>query len=235
MDNRIKPIEVLIEEGLSAHFGRVFGFPLLITNSSNGRELVKRQNKEQTPSYPFAFANVSSVSLAQQQAGYRATSTLRRGFAGQATWDQVGTYKFSGIPAETGYAITVVSNSFADLRTFAKRWLFSAVSGRLKYEVLYGVVNVGIHLILDTNVTFNTRDASPTAVEEHELQVNLIVNGWLSEDLLLKEQAAISVELDGVLVQQERDRALMQTDSPGDVQVFSIKREWPAGDGPLTK
>jgi hypothetical protein len=232
MDNKIIPIEKLVKEGLVQNFRKVFDADLTITNTSNKRELVAKRAQGRALKYPIAFAELNSVALPTQGA-YRSQALLRRGLTGQATSDNLGTFKVSMIPMDSAYQILFITNDFSQAEKFGKLWLMAAVGGFLKFSIMYGVVDVGISLELDRQVSFPQRDASPGTVEEYEVTANLVVNGYASHDALMNQQAAMSVETT-MYVTNESDKALMQEDSPGTVQVFKFNREWPHGSGPLT-
>lgn len=233
MDNRIAPIEQLIKHGMALSFRRTFDAELTITNQSNKRELAQRRAQGQQLDYPLVFAELQTMAIPQTP-GYRATSMLRRGITGQATTDNVGTFKIPLIPVDFTYQILYITNSFEQAEKFGKLWLMSAVAGFLKFDVTYGVANFGVSLELDRQIAFPQRDSSPDTTEEYELTTSLVLNGYASNDKMVSEQAATAVQVEGVLTEQ-RDRALMQTDSPGDVQVFKFTREWPVGKGPFTR
>jgi hypothetical protein len=137
------------------------------------------------------------------------------------------------IPMDSAYQILYITNDFSQAEKFGKLWLMAAVGGFMKFSILYGVADVGISLELDRQVSFPQRDASPSSPEEYEVTANLVVNGYASHDALMNQQAAMSVEATMYLT-NESDKALMQEDSPGTVQVFKFNREWPPGSGPLT-
>jgi len=232
VDNKITPIEKMVKEGLVQNFRKVFDTDLTITNTSNKRELVARRAQGRALKYPFAFAELNSVSLPTQGA-YRSQSLLRRGIVGQATSDNLGTFKLSMIPMDSTYQILYITNDFSQAEKFGKTWLMAAVGGFLKFSILYGVADVGISLELDRQVSFPQRDAAPNAPEEYEVTANLIINGYASHDALMNQQAATTVEAT-VYATNESEKALMQADSPGTVEVFKFTRGWPQGSGPLT-
>ncbi len=232
MDNKITPIEKMVKEGLVQSFRRVFDTDLTITNTSNKRELVAKRSQGRPIKYPIAFAELSSVSL-PSQGTYKAQALMRRGLVGQATSDNLGTFKLSMIPMDSAYQILYITNDFSQAEKFGKTWLMAAVGGFLKFNILYGVADVGISLELDRQVSFPQRDASPNAVEEYEVTTNLVINGYASHDALMNQQAAVSVETT-MYISDQTEKALMQEDSEGTVQVFRFNREWPQGNGPLT-
>lgn len=235
MDNRIAPIEHLIKQGLVINFRRVFNAELIVTNRSNKKELAQRRGQGQSLPYPLVFAELSSLGLPTTPS-YKSTTLLRRGVVGQATSDNLGTFKVPLIPVESTYQILYVTNSFQEAEKFGKLWLMSAAAGFLKFDVTYGVANFGISLELDRSVAFPQQDASPQNIEEYEVSVNMVVHGFMSHDKLLAEQAANAIEVEGIVTaDMEAKKALQQEDSPGDVQVFTFKREWPSGNGPLTQ
>lgn len=234
MDNRIAPIESFVKEGLVVNFRRVFGCDLVVTNQSNKREIANRRAQGKPLTYPLAFAELQTLALPTTP-NYRAAALLRRGVTGLATTDNLGSFKVSMIPIESTYQILYITNSFTEAEKFGKLWLMSAAAGFLKFDVMYGVVNVGVTLELERQVSLPQRDASPDTTEEYEVTTSLVLSGYASHDQLMNEQAANAVEVSAE-VTNEIEKALTQEGSAGNVEVFRFKREWPVGiKGPLTR
>ncbi len=233
MNNAIAPIESFIKEGLVQNFRKVFNVDLVITNQSNKREIANRRSQGRGITYPLAFAELQGLALPSTPS-YRMSTLLRRGLTGQATSDNLGTFKISLCPMDMTYQILYITNSFSDAEKFGKLWLMSAAAGFLKFDVMYGVANVGISLELERQVSFPQRDASPDTTEEYELTTSLVLSGYGSHDQLINQQAAVAVEVSAEVV-ETLDKALAQEGSPGNVEVFRFKREWPVGKGPLTR
>lgn len=231
MDNKIAPVETFIKQGLQVAFRRVFDTELTITNVSGKREILQKRAQGRALKYPLAFAELSTLAL--NPTNYRSTPLLRRGMVGQTTSDNLGTFKVPLISMSSTYQILYVTNNFAQAELFGKLWLMAAAGGFLKFSVEYGVVVLDITTELDRQVNFPQRDSSPDAVEEYEVTTSLVVEGYGSHDKLILEQAAKTVEVSAVIT-QETNKALMQEDSPGNVQVFTFTKDWPAGKGPLT-
>lgn len=234
MDNKIAPIEQFVKEGMVRSFRRTFDLELTITNQSNKRELAQRRQQGSALQYPIAFAELQSLALPQGPA-FKAQAMLRRGIVGQATSDNLGTFKLPLIPMESTYQILYITNSFVEAEKFGKLWLMAATAGFLGFDVEYGVASFGIRMELDRQVAYPQRDSSPDTTEEYELTTSLIVQGYGSDEKLVNAQAATAVEVEGVLV-ETLDTALLQEGSPGDVSVFKFTREWPVGvRGPFTR
>lgn len=228
MDNKIKPIEDFVHHGLAQRFTTVFGTPLIFSVSTNKKQdAAKRFNGN--PKYPLAFASVQSFEITENQ--YSQITLMRQGVKAQQSADRMLTYKLKPLPVTTTFLITLLCQDLQTATDFAKKWLMAAVRGDLKYSITYGTVDADIHVDLDRNVQIPSRpDNETTTVNELEVTATLRVNGYMS-DGIEPVQAAISVDVDGVLLDKPDYDALKQGDRVG-VEIFSFRKEWNTTAGP---
>lgn len=228
MDNKIKPIEDFIHQGLAQKFTSVFDAPLIFSVSNNKKQdAAKRFNGN--PTYPLAFASVQSFEVTENQ--YSQPTLLRQGLKAQQSADRMLTYKLTALPVTTTFLITFLCQDLQTAINFAKKWLIAAVRGDMKYSITYGVVDADVHVDLDRNVQIPSRpDNEMTTVNEFEVTATLRVMGYMSE-AIKPVQAAVTVDVDGVLVDREAYEALKQGDREG-VQIFTFRKEWNDIPGP---
>lgn len=230
LDNKVKPIEEFIHQGLVQRFYQVFGCPLQITNSPNKKEqYVKAQGGK--VKYPFAFASISSFALSETS-GYKALSMVRRGIYSGSSSDNLKTYQLRQIPVATTFEIEFYTADYRSTLNFAKSWLFSAVQGTMKFSVTYGVASVDIHIDMDKNVNVPPPDGDGfSAPKEYKTAVNMIVHGYMSDNGLNDAQAVTSIEVTGLMAGPGADvQALLNNGTAP--QVFYFKSKWPDVNGP---
>ena len=231
MDNKISPLEAIIDVGLAKKFLKTFGVPLSLTLSSNRKQEQAKRLKE-TPKYPMAFAKATSWDITENS--YSQQTLLRHGLKGQQNADGMLTYNLKLLPVTTTFAISYLCQDAQDARAFAKAWLFAATRGSLKFTVLYGVANIDIAFDLDRSIQVPERaDNETTSVNEMEVLTSLRVMGYMSEDSLQTVQTATAVEINGELIPaQDAATAALQQGGREGVEIFSFKRGWDNTPGP---
>lgn len=219
MDDSLSPIEDFINTGLSQHFFKVFKVPLLIYNGPDVKaalrdKLQKANNKDM---YPFARARTSNFAL--NETSYKPNTLVRRGLHGQASHDNTLTYKLSMIPVATTFEVEFYTQDMRSLRLFSKQWLIAAArSSSMKFAVNYGIGPVDIDVKLDKQISVPPREGGVTEVKEYMLTTNMVVNGYMSEDLT-HSQAVTELDVEAATT------ALNQDNSDA-VQVFLFNRKW---------
>lgn len=223
MDNSLNPIEDFINTGLAERFYRVFAVPLLFYNGPDVKQAITRKlKKEQKDIYPFARARTSGFAL-NEQTSYKPNTLLRRGLHSHESHDHTLTYKLSMIPVTTTYEIELYVQDMRSLRLFSKNWLLSATRNNMKFAVTYGVATIDIDVKLEKQLTVPPREGGVTETKEYVLVTNMVVNGYMSEDIT-HSQAAIELDLEGQLKAMGEGEA--------NTQVFLFANRWPETSGP---
>lgn len=231
MDNKIKPVEDFVHDGLARRFTQVFGIGLSFSTSANKKQ-TRKAKMDAGGKYPMAFASVQSFEITENQ--YSQPSLLRSGLRGQQNADRALTYKLSLLPVTTTFQIYLYAQDIKTVTDFSKRWLISCVKGSLKFTITYGVANIDIHVDLDRNVTVPPRaDNELTAVNEFEVTCSLRVQGYMSEAELEAVQAVTEVEVSGVLVEKAHEDALSQGGREG-VEIFHFTKGYETTAGPVS-
>ena len=227
MDNSTTSVESLINSGFARRFHQVFGLPIFFSNTPDKRAVAAKVMQDKNLKYPLAFASFTSRSLAENR--YSPHSLLRRGIYGNATSDNVQTFRLRMLPVTTSFGLTLLSEDWDTIDKFTKQWLFCVQEGSLKFSLTYGVVKIDIHVDLDREVQFPTRSGGLDEPKEFELTSAFRIEGYINKPLE-RAQAANEVEIEGRL-----NSALDQNDrreQGHSVQVFRFNRPWPNIDGP---
>lgn len=228
MDNRIAPVEALINTGLAQRFHEVFGTVLHYSTSVDKKATLQKILGNEPPKYPIAFAAFKGLALDTTR--YAPTAMLRRGVISAPSHDNVTASRLTSLPSITTFEITFLTDNIRHVTAFAKRWLFAGVEGSLKFTVSYGVVDIDIHIDLDQEVNIPEKPDGVTEVGEYEIVLGLRVHGFHSKGLD-KVQAVTSIEVDGAVVSESDYKALTQ-EGKDNVTVHLFKREWNAIPGP---
>lgn len=223
MDNSLNPIEDFISTGLSQRFFKVFSVPLLFSNAPDVKSAAARKlKKEEKQIYPFARARTSGFAL-NEQTSYKANTLLRRGLHSHESHDHTLTYKLSMIPVITTYEVELYVQDMRSLRLFSKNWLLSATRNNMKFAVTYGVATIDIDVKLDKQLNVPSREGGVSETKEYMLTTNMVVNGYMSEDLT-RSQAAAQLDLEGQIKALGGEEA--------NTQVFLFSNRWPETSGP---
>jgi hypothetical protein len=182
MDNTLKPIEDFITSGLAERFFKVFGLPLLFYNGPDVKTIcAKMLQSRGLPAYPFARAKTMSVAISENL--YKPNTLLRRGLKSRASSDNLLTYELDLAPVSTTYEVTFYIQDFASVRKLVKDWIFAGIRNNLKFSVTYGVADIDMDIELDKQISIPTREGGVTEVKEYEIPLQMIVHGYLSENI----------------------------------------------------
>lgn len=196
MDNQLKPIENFVKQGLAQRFQQLFGYPLVYSNAndkkSSATKLMQRGLK-----YPFAFATLTGEAVAENT--YSPHKMWRRGLVTGTTDDQVLAYRLNLIPVTTEYTLTFLCQSLPELMRFKKLWLLGSINNGMKFSVLYGTVNIDVHVACERRVSIPTVDAGLTETREYVCEVTLQVSGYLSADEFATIQVVNELEIDTIV------------------------------------
>lgn len=223
MDNTLTSIEDFISAGISERFFKLFRVPLLFYNGPDVKTVLQKKllKSGRKDLYPFARARTAGFAL--NETSYKPVTLMRKGLHGQASHDNTLTYKLKLIPVMTTYEVEIYVQDMRSLRELSKRWLFAATAGTMKFTVSYGVGPLDIDVKLDKQLSVPPREGGVTEVKEYVMTANIMVNGYMSQDLETT-QAVNELDWEGQVA------ALGTSDE--NTQVFLFKSKWPDAKGP---
>jgi hypothetical protein len=198
MDNSLKTVEDLIQAGLSERFYKVFGVPLLFYNGPDVKTIAaKMLDQRNLPAYPFAVAKVQTYAMSEMT--YKANTLLRRGLMGSSSHDHVLCYELNMIPVTTTYEVALYVQDFLGLRNLSKAWLLASTRNNLKFTITYAVRDIDIHINMEKSLNIPTREGGATEVKEYLMTTNMIVFGYMG-DQLKTHQAVTDLEVQCTLL-----------------------------------
>lgn len=184
---KLSPVEDFVFSGLKTRFNEVFQIPSVFTNSTDEIQVLKRL-QEKGVSYPYVFFSVTSMSITKDS--YRPQSLFRRGICTMPSTDDLMALRVKLLPTDFTIECRCKDNSFDRLLKYGKLWLFSSISGFLKFTINYGNQPLDVSILLDDTITFSKREAGPDQVAEHEVITSLTLRGYSSPDSLQRQPIA---------------------------------------------
>jgi hypothetical protein len=209
----VKPIEDFIFEGLIKRLREVFGAHVVLSNATDEIQTLAKL-KLQNVKYPFMF--VSLTSLNPTKDSYRAMPMIRRGFDIFLSTDNKQVLKVSAMPVDFVFEVKYFHNDFPAIVRFAKRWLFSAAAGFMKFTIIYGE-SFDIGFLLSEDISIPKREANPENIQEYPVVSTITCRGYMSEEKLRNQQAA--TEVDVTAYQSEQAKKAGST-------FFAFNKKW---------
>jgi hypothetical protein len=199
MENHIReiqPIETFVFDGLIKRFSTVFGCRALLTTTNDKEKTVKRFFDGRPVEYPYAFLTVQS--LARNKDSYQNRSLARRGIPIVVGQDQVQTARL--IPTSFAIEVEFHTNKYqgqapTTVLGYARRWLFAAECGYLKFNIQYGRLETRIGVTMDDTVSTPPLENKVETEAVYKIVSNLVVHGYASEPILGSQGVISEVDL----------------------------------------
>jgi hypothetical protein len=118
-----------------------------------------------------------------------------RGIKVAASTDSRSLLRSKILPIE--YAVTVEfrTNSWDDIKSFARHWLFHSVTRQLNFQVDYGLTPVDVRVELAKTFTFPKRETSPEQVQEYVATNSLTIGNYINLPDLYSQDIIDAVEV----------------------------------------
>jgi hypothetical protein len=181
----IQPIETYVFDGLIKRFSMVFGCKcMFVTVQDKTRSLQKFFDGREVE-YPYAFLTVQNVAVDHERYANRRLS--RRGVRVVVGQDQQFTARL--VPTNFVIEVEFHTNKFngmdkATVMSYARRWLFAAQCGFLKFNIQYGQLDAWIGVTMDDTVPTPPLENRAEQEASYKIVSSLTVHGWTSEPVL---------------------------------------------------
>jgi len=194
---QIVPIETQVLDGLIKRFTQVFQCKAILTTTQDKTRTLKKLQEGKQLEYPFAFLTMQSMAAnrEQRQSAYLA----RRGLPivnneGQAFTSRLVATNFT-------FEAEFRTNKFSGIETstvtgYAKRWLFAAKCGMLKFNIQHGQMTVQIGVTADDNVPTPPLENKTETETAYKITTNFVVHGWVSESNLGSQGVVEEIDLE---------------------------------------
>lgn len=191
LNKKLVPVEEIIFDGLARRFQRVMGFPCVWKTADDEVQILKRTGAGLR--YPYATLFHSATEIASNRENTQATS--RRGASVLVSDDQRRQFKVMYLPANLTVDVTIFEDSAQRARTHLHRALFASRQGWFKFSVNYGAQNFDIGCVGPTSISFPRATSDQDADKRYILEFPLVMDGKISESVLMEEQIIDSVQV----------------------------------------
>lgn len=195
---KVPLVEELMLQGFCQRYQQQFGSDLIIANSSDQVQQLQLRASGQHLTYPFAYAKINSASSPEAD-HYASRYLTRHGLTVQTGNEQNTAYNIRLLPCHYELEVTYETNKARgdnSVSFYAKRWLFAARTGALKFSINFGQVNLRIGAVLDLSVSIPSDRPSPGEAEAtYKVVTNCTLKGYMSEAQLRKEAGNTTIEI----------------------------------------
>lgn len=200
----LDPVENFVFSGIQQKFTEKFGCPAVWSTSTDAiQQVAKAQGGRNQVSYPYIILGMDAYTVSSTRGNIK--NQALRGAQSVVVTDEKRTYRVHYLPMDFDISVELRANSFAQVSTFANRWMFSRVLGWLKFDIQYGTQHFGIGVEPSESLNIPKRDAEPGTVQEYILTSTLKVQGFISMPELLEQQIVDNLVITGQLNEVDPD------------------------------
>jgi hypothetical protein len=192
---RLETVDRFVADGLQQRFFDVFNTPAAWVTSTDKAKIVDKlfAHNNNKVSYPYVFLRLNTWELSEQRMSIR-HGTLR-GTRVSVSEDTRTTVEMRYLPVDFQVGVEFVTNNYRDMLDFGRRWLLSGLNGGLNFQIEFGETRFDIKTIIDRNINFPLREADPENVQEYTTDGGLIMQGYISESEVIKQEIIDKVEI----------------------------------------
>jgi hypothetical protein len=197
---KLKPLEDFVFEGLSKRVQEVFDSICIITTAQDKTKALEKFLSGKKVEYPYIF--ITPQTLGPNKESYSTNQMARRGLRTVVGENQMQTVRV--LPANFDFEIELITNKFMgpapySVMGFARRWMFAARCGYLKFNIQYGSLSLGISLTLADQVTLPSLENKVETETAYKVTATLTVHGYVSEPILGSQGIINELEVDVAL------------------------------------
>ena len=199
----LQPIDDFVLKGFQARFQQQFGCEVIYV-TTNEEAVVALRAKEGNPlTYPYAFLRIQSTGPNTES--YTTNYLARKGLIALVEDNNLVAHRVRLIPTLFELEVKYVTNKFksteqGSVLAFIRRWLFARRNGALQFNVRYGLLSLGIQVMLSDSVPFTPRENAPDNETAYQVVTNATIKGYISEPELgtvgIVNQVALQEVLD---------------------------------------
>ncbi len=205
----LDPVETFVFAGLQKKILEVFETKAVwVTSSDKNKALEKLFGKQgldtsnQSLRYPHAFLTLQRLAKAENRGNSKALSLAGLNTVAMVN-DQKRSFRVKLRPTDMSVKLEFVTDDYRKVLQFANTWSFAGDNGWLNFNVLYGGSVFAVSSFLDTEVTIPEKEADLGNVQEYRVEVNLIVQGYLSFATAIEQQIVDTVVEEGLLAPKD--------------------------------
>lgn len=178
----IPSVEDIIVAQTMKKLSSVFECQVFAGSAEERLHLLRKSNK--APNYPYMFLSLDRMSRFPG----RYNSALVGRYGVTSFTENNIEYRVRLMPTLFNFTVEFITNDFNGthgVSQFAKRWVFAGRNGYLKFNVRYGAgLVLPLHMELDEDVNVGELSNKAESAPEYNIRLNLIVEGFVSENQL---------------------------------------------------
>lgn len=200
----LQPIENFIFEGILGRVQQVFGCKVVFTTANDKTKTLARLREGSELQYPYIFLVLNNYS--RNKESYVSRYLPRRGLMAVVGEEQGQTVRL--LPTNFDLEVEFVTNKFQGIEqgtvtAFAKRWLFAADCGYLKFNVMYGRLQLPISVTLGDAVPIPPLENKVEVESAYKITTSLTVHGYVSESVLGSQGIVNTLAVDEVMANSD--------------------------------
>lgn len=200
----IKPVESFVFEGLVSRMQQTFACQTVFTTANDKTRTLARLREGSGVQYPYIFMMISS--FARNPESYATNRLARRGVMNVVEEQQGLTVRL--IPVNFEVEVEFITNKFEAVEqgavtSFARRWLFAQRCGYLKFNIMYGRLQLPISVTMSDSVPIPPLENKVEQESAYKITTTLTVHGWISEPSLGTEGIVNTLVVDEVLTNSD--------------------------------
>ena len=189
------PIERLIIKGLMESIGNKFVLEpsqvRLISTTDKWKLINIISNKDKKITYPMVFVSLESVAIKVD--AYNHKSMYRRGAYGNPDEGNTSVPRYTIVPTDTVFEITMITNDFIGTMNYINNWILNAVGNHLNFTQVYQGMHYDVKIGMANDISVPKKENSIDLPSHYEIISTLTVSGYTSslfenQDIAIKEQ-----------------------------------------------
>lgn len=198
----LQPVDDFVFKGFQQRFQQQFGCELIYVTTNEETIVAQRARDGKALGYPYAFLKVQSVVHGSDT--YSSNRMARKGLITIVEDNNLMAHRVRIMPATFEIEIKYVTSQYkssaqGSVLAFIRRWLFARRNGALQFNVRYGLLSIGVQVLLGETVPFTPRENAPENETAYQVVTNAAIKGYISEPELGTVGIVNQVALQSVL------------------------------------
>lgn len=200
----ITPIEQFVFDGIVKRMQQTFNCQTIFTTANDKTKTLARLREGSGVQYPYIFLTITS--FARNAESYATNRLARKGVMAIVGEEQGLTVRL--LPANFEIDVEFITNKYdgieqGSVKAFARRWLFAQRCGYLKFNIMYGRLQVPIAVTMSESVPITPLENKVETESAYKITTTLTIHGWLSEPALGTEGIVTNLIVDEVMANSD--------------------------------
>lgn len=200
----IVPIEQFVRDGILRRLQQTFGVQAIFTTANDKTKTLARLREGSNVNYPYLFLTINS--FARNPESYATNRLARKGVMTVVGEGQGLTVRL--MPANFEAEVEFITNKYegteqGTVSSFARRWLFASRCGYLKFNIMYGRLNLPISVTMSESVSIPPLENKVEQETAYKLNPTMTIHGWISEPAMGTEGIVTDLVVDEVFANSD--------------------------------